>query len=431
MRVTILGLRACFIAWVFATALLRYLVARLGGRGKTQRERDRLRGETLAHALETLGATFVKLGQILATRPDLLSPGLTEGLARLQDRVPAASFAEVREVLDEELSPSRRAKIRSIDETPLAAASVAQVHRGELADGTKVALKIQRKDARSQIERDLALMKLGAAILDVLPGMKWVSIPGALAQFARALREQLDFGLEAENNRAFARNFASDPRVRVPKLEDELCTRRLLVMELVVGVKPTDVETDREGLARAGFSCIAQMVFLDGFVHADMHPGNILFTREGLIYLIDLGLVATIPDDLRKPWTDTFVAVALGDGVRASELFYGFAPEVSDTDYAAFEADVCAHFEKLHGRPLSELEVTTAVGGAMAILRKHHVQVDPVFTVVNLAMLVAEGIGKQLDPKIDVFSLVMPFLAEACLRFPTGRTPLRPIPGRS
>jgi ubiquinone biosynthesis protein len=214
----------------------------------------------------------------------------------------------------------------------------------------------------------------------------------------------------------------------VPALHDDLCTARVLTMQFIEGIKPTDVRTDRAELARAGFGCIAQMVFLDGFVHADLHPGNVMFTRSGQIFLIDLGLVAEIPEPLRKPWCDTFVALAAGDGRRAAELFYVYAPTVDRTDFAAFSREVTEHFDRFKGRPLHEIEITEAVGGAMAILRKHRVQVDPSFTVVHLAMLVAEGLGKQLDPAFDVFSCAGPYLLEATSRWTEGKEPLRALP---
>lgn len=421
-----LAFRACVIAVVFLSAACRYAWLRAIGRGRG-RERDRLRGEVLARALERLGATFVKFGQILATRPDLLPEGVTSALARLQDAVPAAPFEEVERVLDAELG-ERRARFTAIEREPVAAASVAQVHRATLDDGAVVAIKVQRESAPWQIERDLSLMALGARLASLLPGVRYMSLPGAVDHFARALRAQLDFRLEAENNRRLARNFATDPRIRVPALRDDLCTARVLTMQFVEGVKPTDVEDDRPALARAGFGCIAQMVFLDGFVHADLHPGNVMFTRSGHIFLIDLGLVAEIPEPLRKPWCDTFVALAAGDGRRAAELFYVYAPTVDGTDFAAFAREVTEHFDKFKDRPLHEIEITQAVGGAMAILRKHRVQVDPSFTVVHLAMLVAEGLGKQLDPSFDVFSCAGPYLLEATARWTSGKPPLRELP---
>lgn len=426
MRPLVLFFRAWFIGFVFLWAGLRYVGLRLfGGRGRDDHDRDRLRGEVLAGALERLGATFVKFGQILATRPDIVSEGITEGLSRLQDDVPAAPFADVSRVLDEELG-ERRKRLVTIDETPVAAASVAQVHKGVLDDGSVVAIKVQRREAARQIEGDLSLLSLGARLVNLLPGMKYMAIPGAVDHFADALRKQIDFRLEAANNRTIAKNFADEPKIGVPRLWDELCTSRVIVMQFVDGIKPTAVKVDRAELAQAGFRCIAKMVFIDGFVHADMHPGNLLFTEDGRVFLIDTGLCAEIPVEMRKPWTDTFTAVALGDGKRAAALFWGYAPVLHGTDFAAFEADISAHLTALRGKSLHELEVTQAVGGAMAILRKHRVQVDPVFTVVNLAMLVAEGIGKQLDPKFDVYACALPFLMDAALLYPTGREPLRP-----
>lgn len=425
------GFRACVIAWIFFVAACRYLWLRLSGEGKTPKSRDSLRGEVLALALERLGATFIKFGQILATRPDILPEGVTLALARLQDAVPAAPFDEVERVLTAELGPSYRERIVHIDPVPVAAASVAQVHRGRLDDGHDVAIKVQRASAKWQIERDLALMTLGSRLLDGLPGVRYMSLPGAVQQFAHALHGQLDFRMEAANNRRLSANFEGNSRIRIPKLHEDLCTERVLTMEFIEGVKPTEVTHERSELARAGFGCIAQMVFLDGFVHADLHPGNIMFAKAGQIYLIDLGLVAEIPEALRKPWCDTFVALASNDGRRAAELFYVYAPRVDGTDFRAFADEVKAHFDRFEGKPLHEIEVTDAVAGAMAILRKHRVQVDPSFTVVHLAMLVAEGLGKQLDPKFDVYSCAGPYLVEATMKWTTGKPPLRAIPAES
>jgi ubiquinone biosynthesis protein len=428
MRIVTLLARSVVVVAVLFAALAAYAFARLSGRGRDAHARDVLRGEILARALERLGATFIKLGQIVATRPDVVPEGITRALARLQDNVPPAPFEEVERVLAEELPADARTRFRSIERTPVAAASVAQVHRGVLDDGSVVAIKVQRARARAQIERDLSLFAFGAWLLDKLPRMRWVSLPGAVERFGAALHAQLDFALEAANNRRLSANFRSDARIRVPALHDALCANRVLTMQFVDGVKPTNVVDGRVELAQAGLRCIAQMVFLDGFVHADMHPGNLMFTRDGHVYLIDLGLVAEIPERMRKPWVETFLAVAACDGARAAELFYVYAPAAEMSDYDAYEAEVVAHLERLRGRPLAELEVTTSVGGVLDILRRHRVQVDPTFTVVQLAMLVAEGLGKQLDPQIDVFTSVGPYLAQAAVLWADGAPPLRRVP---
>ncbi len=431
MRALRLTFRFLHVFWVFLVAWVGYGFRRLAllFRGGDRAARERLRGEVLANTFQRLGATYVKFGQILSTRPDLFGPGITEQLARLQDQVPPISFAEVEEVLDEELPPTTRAKL-VIDPVPMAAASVAQVHRATFED-RPIALKVQRRLARPQVERDLVLMGIGARIADKIPSLRLLSLPGSVERFAEAMHGQLDFRLEAANNRRFAENFADLDGVGVPALEDELCTERVLGMEMVEGVKATDpqrVDGDRPALARRGLRAILQMVFEDGFVHADLHPGNILLTEADEVILIDLGLVAEIEDDLRHPWIQTFVALAGQDGALAAKLFYGYAPAVGDIDYDAFEAEVQSHFEALDGKALNELEASKVLMGMMSVLRRHRVQIDPVFTVVNLAMLVAEGLGKQLDPTLDLIAEATPYLAKALATAPPPRPPRREAP---
>jgi ubiquinone biosynthesis protein len=449
MRSVRLALRFVHIALVIAFTALVYAWRRVRAGRLDQAGVEALRGEILAVMLEKLGATFVKFGQILSTRPDLLGPGYTEKLARLQDAVPPAPFAEVSRVLDEDLGAvhdgaasgpkpraahggaGARARIASIDPEPVAAASVAQVHRARLDTGESVALKIQRPAAEAQIERDLAILGFFARLADRVPSVRMLSLPGAVARFGQALAGQLDFRREAENNRRFAASFAPIPGVAVPKLYPELCARRVLAMEFIEGVKATEknsVAGDRKKLARVGGEAILKMVFLDGFVHADLHPGNIILANDGRVVMIDLGMVTEIPPDLLRVWVDTFVALGQGDGKTAAKLFYGYAPTVGDTRYAEFEREVSENVARLVGKSLGEVEVGSAVSGMMNALRRHHVQVDPSFTVVHLALLVAEGLGKQLDPEIDMLQLAAPFLARALVEAPPARAMYREPP---
>lgn len=393
---------------------------------------ERLRGEVVAGLLQRLGATFIKFGQISSTRPDLLGPGFIEPLAMLQDAVPPAPWADVRRVIDAEIGADReRALIAEIDELPVAAASVAQVHRAKLRSGETVALKVQRPDAAKQIERDLEILGFWARLLDRFDALRMLSLPGAVERFGEALRGQLDFEREADNNRRFAAAFADVDGVGVPKLYEELCTGRVLCMEFIEGVKATEPEKvggDRARLARLGGEAVLKMIFNDGFVHADLHPGNIILTPDDRVVLIDLGMVSEIPADLLRPWVETFVALSQRNGSECARLFYVHAPSVIGTDYAAFERDVVSYLSGLYDKKLGEVEVSRAVSGMMNILRRHRVQIDPSFTVVNIALLVAEGLGKQLDASIELVPMATPYLSRAMLTAPPGRAPRRELP---
>ncbi len=424
-------LRGLWILWAALSALAHYLATRLGRRGLDAAGVERLRGETLADLLQRLGATYVKFGQILGSRPDLLGPGYIKALARLQDAVAPAPFADIETVLREDLGPDFRTRVVELDETPLAAASVAHVHRARLADGREVALKVQRPRARAQIERDLSLLHVGAGILNLIPPVRLLSLPGAVSHFGASLRGQLDFRQEAENNRKFAQNFAASPDVRVPFLVDGLCTTRVLAMELIHGVKasePEKVSGDRRRLARVGAETVLKMIFQDGFVHADLHPGNVMLTADDKVVMIDFGMVAAIAPDMVRPWLDTNLALAQHDGKRAAHMFYCYAPQVGTRDYAQYENEVEVFFQSLYGKKLGDIEVSGVVGTIMGILRKHRVQIDPAFTVVHVSMLVAEGLGKQLDPSIDMVALSKPFLFEALATAPPGKAKLREPP---
>lgn len=424
--------RSLAIAFVLGALPLRYLAWLLTREDvPSADERELAQGRLLASGLERLGATYVKLGQILGSRPDLLPPGWVKGLARLQDRVEPIPMTEIEGVLQRAWSKEQRALVASIDPKPLAAASVAQVHLARLATGEEIVLKIQRPDARPQIERDLVLMRLGARAIDLVPTVELLSLPGAVERFGDALSQQLDFEHERENNRRFTANFKRVRGVRFPVVIDALSTGTVLAMERAPGVKATDLDQvggDRHELAERGGRTILKMVFEDGFVHADLHPGNIFLAADGTMTLLDLGLATEIPEDMRRPWLDTFSALAARDGKRCAELFYEYAPTVGTSDYATYERDVALYLERLYGARLADVEVSAVVSGMMNVLRQHRVQIDPVFTVVNVALLVAEGLGKQLDPSVDLVLLAVPFLLAAQLTAPPGRPPRRTIP---
>lgn len=434
-----LFLRSIWIGLVLIGALMSYGVRRLFRGRMTVDQKERLRGEVMARACERLGATFIKFGQILSTRPDLLGPGYIEPLSRLQDRVRPESPRAIEKLLTRELG-ERRIHLASLDPVPLAAASVAQVHVAVLDSGEKVAVKVQRPGVDRKIEGDVAILTFWAKVLSLLPALKPLSLAGAAGHFGEALKGQLDFLREADNNRRFAFNFKDVEGMAVPRVHPGLSTRRVLTMEFIEGVKgsePEKVGGDRARLARIGAGAILKMVFTDGFVHADLHPGNIILTPDHRVVMIDLGMVAEIPGELMRPWIQTFMALSQQNGAEVARILYVHAPEVGrprkargdddDFDYAAYEADCVAWFNRWAGKPLGEIEASVVVTGVMGILRRYRVRIDPSFTVVQVALLVAEGLGKQLDPSLDIVQLAFPILVKAVVANPVGREPKREV----
>ncbi len=431
LRALLLLVRALWIALVLGGALAAYGLRHVVSphRWRLPREtRELHRGQAIARALERLGATFIKFGQILSTRPDLLPPGYIAALGRLQDAVAPEPLAAIRKVLAAELPADAFA---TFDPNPVASASVAQVHRATLADGRVVAVKVQRPGVASRIAGDVAILRFGARLLHLVPSFRPLMLPSAIADFGTALEGQLDFRAEAANNRRFAENFRDLPQVTVPDLIPPLCTGRVLTMAFIEGVKAdraAEIGGDRLALARLGADTILRMVFVDGFVHADLHPGNIIFTPDGGIVLIDLGLVAEIRPELMRPWLETFFALGSRNGAEVARLLYVHAPHVGVVDYRRYRAECVAWFARFEGKPLGEIETSVVVTGVMNILRRHRVRVDPRFTTVHVALLVAEGLGKQLDPSLDIIALALPVLMRSMTRTTTGIPPKREAP---
>jgi ubiquinone biosynthesis protein len=423
--------RAAWLLAVLVWALLAY-----GLRHALSPRRWRLppetrelhRGEAFALTLERLGATFIKFGQILSTRPDLLPPGYITALSRLQDAVAPERLSAITKVIAAELPADAFA---SLDPTPVASASVAQVHRATLPDGRIVAVKVQRPGVASRVAGDVAILRAGARVLHLWPSLRPLLLPSAIDDFGAALEGQLDFRAEAANNHRFAANFRDLPQVTVPALVPDLCTGRVLTMAFIDGVKAdraTEVGGDRRALARLGADTILRMVFVDGFVHADLHPGNIIFTPDGGLVLIDLGLVAEIRPELMRPWLETFFALGSRNGAEVARLLYVHAPHVGVVDYCRYIDECVAWFARFEGKPLGEIETSVLVTGVMNILRRHRVRVDARFTTVHVALLVAEGLGKQLDPEIDIIGLALPVLMRSLSRATTGIPPKREAP---
>lgn len=371
--------------------------------------------QCVVRLFRSLGATFIKVGQIMSTRPDLFPPHLIRALETLQDNVGPFPYGLVAQTIQEDLGKPPEQVFTDFQQKPIASASVAQVHRARLPDGRIVAVKVRRPKIEKIVDFDLKVMRLFAKVLCIVPSIALMAPVESVEEFGRGIRMQLDFTIEAANNRRFRRLFDGDPDVIFPKLVDELCTRRVLVMDFIDGTKILNFRqtpSDPKRLAQIGFRVMLKMVFEDGFVHADLHPGNILITPDDKVAIIDLGLVGELDQTHRAGFARYFAAWTQGDGKTMAKLMTDMSPSGRIPNYEGFEAAVCDFVQRYYGKKLGEVEVSRVFLDMINILRKYRVRANPTFTLVNIAIAVTEGIGKQLDPEVDLMASALPFFVK-------------------
>lgn len=370
--------------------------------------------EHIRMAAEDLGATFVKLGQTLSTRADLLPPAYQTELARLQDSAPPAPWPAIEAVLDAELGAARPPHL---DPTPLAAASIGQAHAGVLGDGTEVVVKVRRPGVVELIDVDLELFEEAAATLARRwPGAARYDVVALARQFAATLRAELDYVAEAANARRFATNFAGDPAVHVPKVVDEFSTARVLTLERLRGLKVDDdaglaaAGIDRAALARRAARMTLQMVFRDGFFHADPHPGNFFVEADGRLGIIDFGMVGAVDAATRLQLLGLLAAVAAGDGDTVVDGFLALGLAGAGVDRAELRDDLVALFRSQLDRPLADVALGPLLGGVFATVRRHHLVLPPDLALLLKTIVMSEGLGARLDPSFRLLDAVQSFV---------------------
>lgn len=407
-----IALRSLQMVWASGLALLAFGGRLLCGDGPT-----RAAGRAIAVLCARLGATFIKVGQIASTRADLLPGPVIEELQTLQDELPAFPFAAVRAQIERELGRPLEDVYATFEPEPVAAASVAQVHRATLHGGEVVAVKVRRPDIADRVALDRSILLFVSRGLErVVPTLRLVCLEEAMREFCRGVEAQLDLAIEARNNERFQANFANEPDVVFPRLHPDACASGVLTMEFIEGVHERDLEAsgvDIERVVAAGIGAVCRMIFLHGFVHADLHPGNLRFLPPGRLVLLDLGLVGELLDEDRLTTAQLIFALATGDGATVARLFYENAPHTATPDYAAYEAEISQFVEGIRKQGLGNVQLTVEIGRIFDILRRHRVQARAHMTMVNLALMTAEGLGKRLAPEMTMTDEALPYLAEA------------------
>jgi ubiquinone biosynthesis protein len=371
-------------------------------------------GAVVADLFRSLGATFIKVGQIMSTRPDLVPEHVTRALERLQDDVGPFPFSAVARTIEEDLGRPFPQVFNELVPVPIASASVSQVHKARLPDGRVVAVKVRRPDVVELCRFDLAVMRIGARLLARIPTIGSLQPVAVIEEFGRAIFAQLDFRIEARNNRRFRDNFRGHADVSFPEVVEQLSTARILVMTFIDGTKILSVDrtwSDPKRMARIGLDTLLKMIFEDGFVHADLHPGNIFITPDDKLALLDLGLVGELDPPHRRAFAKFFAAWAQRDGDAMARLMFSLS-SADPTDVQGFERFRGAIIEfvgRYWGQRLGEVQVGKVLFDMLGILRRHRIRMNPAFTVVNIAIAVTEGIGKQLDPELDLMTAALPY----------------------
>jgi ubiquinone biosynthesis protein len=379
-------------------------------------------GERIRLVLTELGPSFVKLGQIVSTRPDLIPADIINEIQKLQDDVPAVDFEHIRPIIEEQLGAPINEVFESFDQKALASASIAQVHRARLKVANEpavdVVVKVQRPNIKETIERDLDLLYLLARVIErSVPESNLYKPQKLVEEFDRAITAELDFMLEADNAERFARNFRDfEPGViHFPKVYRSASSKKVLTLEFLSGKKV--VEAVREGadgekIAKNAVAIMIKQIFEDGFFHADPHPGNIIIqgTNEApLVAMIDLGLVGRLTPHMRDRTIDLMVAAAAEDYGAIADALYAIGTPTKKIDRQQFEAEVSVLADKYLGKQLKDIEMSALVSDLVYGAVKYGIEMPPDFLLVGKALMTVEGIGKQIYPELDVFEETKPY----------------------
>ena len=369
----------------------------------------------LRRALDDLGPTFVKFGQLLSTRSDIIPEGILSELQKLQDKVAPMPLEVARAVIERELGVPAEKLLAEFDPVWLGSASIGQVYRARLHGGEQVAVKVQRPEAPGRVEADLALMRDLAALLDARFGDRiFIDVKELVAEFEGVIRRELDYEQEAENARRFAANFAETP-VKIPEIHNDLSTKRVITMEYIEGTRFLDVRpllltpAERRRVATMGAETIFKMAFEDGFFHGDPHPGNLFLTQGGELALLDFGMVGFMSHGDIEALSRLFIAVIQRDAAAAlrglERLGVRYAPEVRGD----LLQELREFLFKYSGLSVGEVTLGQALSEVISLVRRYRLSMPPVFPLLTKALVTAEALSRSIDPTINVYEIARPY----------------------
>ncbi|BCA79178.1 2-polyprenylphenol 6-hydroxylase [Desulfuromonas sp. AOP6] len=386
--------------------------------GKVSRELERLtQAERLRLAMEELGPTFIKLGQLLSTRPDVIPAEFIEELRKLQDKVPPIPADEVRKQITQELSQSVEELFACFSVTPLASASISQVHRARLTTGEEVVLKVRRPRIEQIVETDLdILMGLAYLVEKHLPTGELYDPTGIVKEFRRTIYREMDFSREGHTIDRFAANFSDDPTIHVPRVFWKYTGETVLTMEYVDGIKVSHFDQlrqkghDLKAIARHGADAILKQVLIHGLFHGDPHPGNIYILEQDKVCFLDYGMVGRLDDSLKYQLVDLLVAVLKRDVDRIINMLLYSGELTDESNIRDLRRDLTDFIDDYYEIPLQEINAGKLLSEFVEILSHNRIKFRSDLILLAKALITIEGIGRQLDPDFNMIDHLKPFL---------------------
>ena len=407
--------------------LLEYLnLSHFIARGKRLLHRDETKlaqlapAERMRLALEELGPTFVKLGQLLSTRPDVIPKSYVMEFAKLQDKVPSFSFEEVRSQIRSELGGEIENFYSSVDVEPIAAASIAQVHKAKLMSGPDVVVKVRRPGVVELVETDIDVL-VGLALLAErhLPGSDIYDPVGLIREFSRTIRREMDFAREGHTIEKIARNFTDNRTLYFPKVFWEATAKGVLTLEYIDGIKVSNLAAleraglDRQLIARRGADAFLTMVLDHGFFHGDPHPGNVLILPDNTICLLDYGMVGRLDEQLKNYLVDLLLAITKRNVDEVISLLNSSGEITEQLNVRALKRDLSEFIDSYYELPLQAIEVGRMLMDFIEILTTYHIKFQPDLMLLAKALITIEGMGRELDPHFDMIEHIRPFIEKA------------------